>query len=278
MPRGEPEWSIIEKLDHIAAAGFGGLVVQCQSEQEADELSAMLHGRGLGIGFAAVAKEADDLLPAIELAHRMRADYLCVRVPGSLESSPKIADLLDEMYDVVNDAGLPLFIETHRGDVTQDLRRTVKVINRLKKIRFAGDFSQYVLAGGLEGPWNEEIRDHFEQIAGRCGSWRGRVSLGHQIQNDIGDGSGEMPRQFTKIWTTGMSAWLKKSRPGDVLPFTCELEPAPGAIMDSGGREISDRWEQSAVIKRLAEEAWSAAQIEPAAAEAQVTDVSAPAM
>ena len=76
--------------------------------------------RGLAIGFSTRASEADDLLPLIELAHRMRADYLSVQVSGSLKASPEIAEILEDMFDLVNDAGLPLFIETHRGTVAQD--------------------------------------------------------------------------------------------------------------------------------------------------------------
>ncbi len=173
----------------------------------------MLRDRGLAIGYMAVAAKADDLLNSLELAHRMRADYLSVRVTGSLKSSPEIADVLEEMYELVNDAGLPLFIETHAGSVTQDLRRTVKVINRFKKVRFTGDFSSYVAACELGADWSEDVWDHFRQIARRCGIWHGR--LGKTV-------SGEMTQQIKKLWTSGMGQWLNKARPGDVLPFCCE--------------------------------------------------------
>jgi sugar phosphate isomerase/epimerase len=279
LPRGGIEWSTPERLDRIAAAGFTGFEASCQGPQEADELAAMLRDRNLGIGFSAAATEADELLSSIELAHRMRADYLTVQVPGSLKASPQIADLLEEMYDLVNDAALPLFIETHRGTVMQDLRRTVKVINRFKKVRFTGDFSHYVVAGELGGAWSDDIWDHFQQIARRCGNWHGRISFGEQIQNDVGDGCGEQARQFKKLWILGFSAWLEKARPGDVLPFVCALGPAPYSLTDLTGREISDRWEQCLVIKRLAEEAWAEAQTagQPTEREPAATGSNAPA-
>jgi hypothetical protein len=157
----------------------------------------------------------------------------------------------------VNDAGLPLFIETHRGTVTQDLRRTVKVLNRFKRLRFTGDFSHYVVAGELNTAWSDEVWEHFRQIARRCSYFHGRIGFGEQIQNDIGNGTGELTQQFKKLWTMGMSAWLKKAGPGDVLPFLIELGPVPYSILDLSGREISDRWEQCLAIKRLVEEAWT---------------------
>ncbi len=275
LPRDGHEWSLPEKLDRIRAAGAQGLEAVCSSEQEADELAGMLRDRGMGIGFAAFGAEADDLLPAIELANRMRADYLSVQFSGALRTAPQIAKTLREMYELANDSGLPLFIETHRGKVTQDLRRTVKVIRRFGRVRFTGDFSHYIVAGELGGVWGEEVWDHFRAIARRCGNWHGRIGFGEQVQNDIGDGTGETAQQFRQLWTMGMSAWLKKAEPGDILPFCVELGPPGYSITDLGGREISDRWEQGLVIKRLAEEAWGEAQTMRSGAEVVETSETA---
>jgi sugar phosphate isomerase/epimerase len=260
LPINAQEWPLAEKLDNAVAAGFSGIEAFCRDDQFADQVAGPIHDRNLPLGMIVPAADVDELLPAIERAHRVRAEYLCAHVTGSLKASPRIADILEEMYEVTNDAGLPLLIETHRGTVTQDLRRTVKVINRFKKIRFMGDFSHYAVAGELKTPWSEDVWDHFSQIARRCSAWHGRISFGLQVQNDIGDGSGELPQQFKKLWTIGMAAWLAKAQPGDILPFTCELGPAAYAITDLQGREVSDRWQQSLVIKRLAEEAWADAQ------------------
>jgi hypothetical protein len=234
------------RLDGIAATGCGGVEVFCGSEHEADELARMIHDRNLAIGFTARAADADDLLLPIDLAHRMRAGYLSVQVTGSLKPSPEIAEILDDMYDLANDAGLPLFIETRRGTVTQDLRRTMKVVDRFKKVRFTGDFRQYLIAADITGVWSEEVWEHFRPIAVRCGNWMGGV--------EIVAGGGELTEQFKKLWMMGMAAWLKKSEPGDVLPVTCE----GGAIE---------------LVKRLAEDAWSAAQLSLPAAESEHVEV-----
>jgi len=260
LPRGGQEWSMAQKLDMVAGAGFKGYDAYGIRPPESDELATMLRDRGLAFGYSTGASHPDDLLLPIEIAHRMGADYINVQVGGSLKAAPEIADLLEEMFELVNDAGIPLFIETHRNTVTQDLRRTVKVINRFKKVRFTGDFSHYIVAGELGGEWSEEVWAHLRPIAGRCGNFHGRISNGEQIQVDIGDGTGSLAQNFKKLWTVGMTAWLKKSQPGDILPFTCELGPIAYSIPDLSGWEISDRWEQCLVIKRLAEEAWQDAQ------------------
>ncbi len=281
LPRDGVEWTVAERLDRITQAGFTGFEAHVQTDVEADELAKMLRDRNLGIGFGAYPHQVDDLSRSIELAHRIGADYLTAQVFGSLKSCPQIVEMLREMFELVNDAGLPFFVETHRGRVTQDLRRTVKITRKFPKVRFTGDFSHYVTAGEFDANWPDELWKHLSEIAERCGNWHGRIAGPEQIQLDVGDGAGTMARQFKKLWTLGMTAWLKKSRPGDVLPFCCELGPPPYSITDLSGRELSDRWEQSLVIKRLAEEAWAdalAAQqaaevIQPAALPLDVTAV-----
>src|ERR1700722_3758806 len=113
LPRDGKEWTVPERLDNLVAMGFTGFEAHANTEAEVDELGGMLRDRGLGIGFQAYPWKADDLLPSIELAHRIRADYLTAQVFGSLKSSPEIADVLEEMFELVNDAGWPFFVETH---------------------------------------------------------------------------------------------------------------------------------------------------------------------
>jgi len=262
LPRDGEEWTVPQKLDQVVAAGFGGFEAFSTDPAEAEELRQMLKDRGLGIGFNAFAWTAEDLKPAIEMAQRMGAGYISAQVFGSLRGAAEITDRLMEMYEVANASLMPLFIETHRGRVTQDLRRTVKIVRNFGRVRFTGDFSHYIVAGEEGGPWSQELWDHFRPIAERCGNFHGRIGFGEQVQNDIGDGSGQMAQQFKKLWTLGMAAWLKRSQPGDILPFCAELGPPLYSITDLNGREISDRWAQSLVIKRLAEEAWADAQNE----------------
>ncbi len=260
LPRDGQEWTLDQRLDHVREAGFQGFEATAATEQQADELAGKLRDRGLEYGFAALVTTLDDVKKVRDLALRMQAQYVTVQVFGAMKGSDEIVATLSEMIDLVNSAGLPFFVETHRGRVTQDLRRTVRVARQLDRLRLTGDFSHYVVAGELGGQWPPEVWDAFTFLAGRCGNWHGRIGNGEQVQNDIGDGSGAMAQQFKKLWTVGFRAWLNQARPGDVLPFCAELGPPGYSITDLSGREISDRWQQSLVIKRLAEEAWADAQ------------------
>ena len=77
------------------------------------------------------------------------------------------------------------------------------------------------------------------------------------MQVDVGDGTGETAQFFVRLWASAMHHWLQGAGPGDVLPFASELGPPRYAITTARRHEFSDRWEQSLVMKRLAEQAWA---------------------
>jgi hypothetical protein len=101
-------------------------------------------------------------------------------------------------------------------------------------------------------------------IIERVAHVHGRISNGEQIQVDVGDGSdqsvGSPAGFFKQIWTECFKAWRKTARNGDIMPFSSELGPPRYAITTPDGQEISDRWGQSLVMKKLAEEAWAASE------------------
>ena len=115
------------------------------------------------------------------------------------------------------------------------------------------------VVGEFYGWENERLPERLAPILERTSGIHGRISNGEQIQVDVGDGSEGVARTYMQLWAQAMRAWLSHARPGDVVPFASELGPPAYAIRDPKGQEISDRWEQSLVMKRLAEEAWETA-------------------
>ncbi|MBW3636820.1 MAG: hypothetical protein KY445_10215, partial [Armatimonadetes bacterium] len=111
---------------------------------------------------------------------------------------------------------------------------------------------------GWEG---EGAIERMRPIIERVAHVHGRISNGEAVQVDVGDGNGGQgtPAGFFKqIWTEIFRTWRQKARNGDIMPFLSELGPPRYAITLPNGREFSDRWEQSLVMKKLAEEAWKA--------------------
>ena len=65
-----------------------------------------------------------------------------------MESDDDANRLIEEVLDVSERTGLPLYIETHRATLTQDIWRTVALVERYPELRFNGDFSHWYT--GLE--------------------------------------------------------------------------------------------------------------------------------
>ena len=138
--------------------------------------------------------------------------------------------------------------------MTQDLLRTVEYAKSVPELRFDLDLSHYFVAGEIGGDLTAEARSAFDAIIARAVMLDGRVSNGEQVQIDIGP-TGDNPhaRRFATLWKKAMVSWLERAKPGDVLPFRVELGPPSYAILDREGREISDRWAQTLVIRTMAE-------------------------
>jgi len=83
------------------------------------------------------------------------------------------------------------------------------------------------------------------------------------MQVDIGDGEGSgrpFVDHFRKLWTAVFLAYLR-SPEHPYLCFTPELlGPSIYYAREFAGREESDRWEQSLVLRRIARECFAEAQ------------------
>jgi hypothetical protein len=144
----------------------------------------------------------------------------------------------------------------------------VDYVKAIPDLRLTIDLSHYIVAGEVTG--NDEsvlnrVSELFESLLERTSSIHARVSNGEQVQVDIGpDGEHPMVGHYMNWWQRGIGYWLKDAQPGDLLPFVPELGPPDYAItnrtyLSNGRTEISDRWEQALVLKRLGEEAWKLA-------------------
>lgn len=249
-PRGDD----LEKHRAIKAAGFDGV-------QDGDpELC-----RRLGLKYTAHARinkvgELDALLP------KWRSegfDCATLHVGWGMESDAEIDDLVRYVLDSSAAGDFPLYIETHRATITQDMQRTVKMIERFPEIRFNGDFShwytgQEMVYGGIENKW-EFIAPVFERVR----FIHARIGNPGSIQVDIADGNNQSyVDHFREMWTRAFRGFLRSAGPGDFLCFTVELlwsdifyarlvKNAAGEWVEEG-----DRWQQALLYTKIARECW----------------------
>ncbi len=195
-------------------------------------------------------------------------------VGTGMDDDDQAARLIEEVLEASSAAGIPLYVETHRATVTQDVWRTLQLVRRFPEIRFNGDFSHWYTGHDLPiGDFGAKL-DALAPVLERTRYLHGRIGTSGSIQVDIGDGrnADEPPvSHFRVLWSRAFAGFLA-SAPDDPVPppgrrhrLRAELLPAefgsaplqPGA--DGVPRETGDRWEQALVLTRIATECFASA-------------------
>jgi hypothetical protein len=169
----------------------------------------------------------------------------------------------------------PIYIETHRATITQDIWRTLQLVKRTPEIRFNGDFSHYYTGHELTyGDFQAKLL-FMQPIFDRVRFLHGRIGNSGCMQVDVGNGTSPVPQAFGRhdfvahfrsMWTLAMSGFLASAGPGDYLVFAPEILPPMGyygrqfLLPDGTLRPESDRFAQSLVLARIARECFAAAQ------------------
>ncbi len=215
------------------------------------------------------AAEAD----TIASRHAERGDRcLTVHVGWGLEDDNDVYRLVEAILDASEKHRLPIFVETHRATITQDVWRTVQITRKFPEVRFNGDFSHYYC--GLElvyGDWAEKL-DFMGPIFARVGFMHGRIASPGCIQVPVvanlarANGSPSYLDHFKELWTLAMLGFLRAAVRGDVLIFAPELLASTHyyarLIPDDSGKlvEESDRYAQALIYKDLARMCFAEAQ------------------
>jgi sugar phosphate isomerase/epimerase len=254
----EVEWTLEEKFARVKAAGFEGVECWLSDENEREHKETLdRHGLRLTLGHHPYTLA--DVRQTVARAVRLRADFVFAQPLHPYVPIREAAAFCREARKIASDSGLALFIETHRNNIPESLNQSLQLIEEYPEIRLAGDFSHFVVVGEFYGWEDERAVERMMPVLERTSHMHGRISNGEAVQVDVGDGSGDTAQFFVRIWAAAMRCWLKDARPGDVFPFASELGPPRYAITLPDGKEFSDRWGQSLVMKQLAEQAWAIA-------------------
>jgi len=260
LPMNAPmEWTLDEKFRRVKEAGFEG--VECWlSDENEQEHKDTLDRYGLRLTLGHHPYTLDDVRQTVDRALRLKADFIFAQPLHAYVPIPEAAEFCRTARKIANDAGLAFFVETHRNNIPESLNQALELIAAYPEVRFTADLSHFVVVGEFYGWQDEGAIERMMPVLERTSHMHGRISNGEAVQVDVGDGSGGTAQFFVSIWATAMAQWLKGAGPGDVFPFASELGPPRYAITLPDGKEFSDRWEQSLVMKKLAEQAWAQAQ------------------
>ncbi|CAM4245707.1 sugar phosphate isomerase/epimerase [Paenibacillus endophyticus] len=251
-----------EKIKRIAENGFDGINAFVPSSDDSQLWKEKLEQYGLSFSVNAYPASTADMSAFIEKAIQFGSvDYINVQVMKPFLTGEQALELLSGIDALSRHAGIPIFIETHRGTITQDLIRTRQFLEALPELRLTIDYSHYVVAGELH-TISSEAEEMLQSLLPHAGSIHTRISNGEQVQIDPGE-AGEHPMlpHFARWWEEAMDQWrAAERRESDRFPVVIELGPAPYAITrdEAGARreELGDRWSQALYLKQLVRQLW----------------------
>ena len=152
---------------------------------------------------------------------------------------------------------IPLYVETHRATVFQDIWRTVQFLRRFPELRFNGDFSHWYT--GLEMVYGgfERKLAFIQPVVERVRFLHGRVGTPGCIQARPKD-CASYTEHFRTLWTQSFAAFLRSADQSDAILFVPELL-SPRIYY---GHDDTDRWADSLILCRIARQCYEAAQRE----------------
>jgi sugar phosphate isomerase/epimerase len=254
IPWADLDDGLADTLRRVAAAGFDGVGANLALPRQAETVAQV--SAELGQTWEAQCRvfDADELARYLDRAVALGgANHMNVQVGVREADLDRGLALMQSLLAVSRQSPLPVFYETHRGRLTNDLGFTTALLDALPDLRLTGDLSHYVVTHTMPLPVGDQNQADISQVLDRCDAFHGRVAGGHQVQLAL-HGPFQQPwvDQFAAWWEEGFRGWLARTGPDARLTFLCELGPPDYAITDTNGVELTDRWAEALELKDMA--------------------------
>lgn len=244
-------------LEQIREAGYDG--VQFAGPATAEELDAC---RALNLEYAASGR-VNEAAEICGVTQQWAADgFACatLHVGWGLEDDEEAARLIENILRASASYKVPLYVETHRATIFQDMWRTVGFVRRFPEVRFNGDFSHWYTGQEMVyGGFAKKLR-FIEPVIERVRFVHGRIGNPGSIQVAVDYDESPEPEyvtHFRELWTACFRAGADIFTPELLAPDIYYAR----TFRDAAGKPVeeSDRWEQSLVLRRIAEECFAEA-------------------
>jgi hypothetical protein len=248
---------LTDQLDLVASSGYTG--VQFAEAPATAELAECVRRRLRVCASGRVNKTHE----AADLAKRLAdegSDCGTVHLGWGLEDDAEACGLIQAVIEAAERWRVPLYIETHRATVCQDMWRTVQFVSRFPEIRFNGDFSHWY--AGQEMVYGDFQRKFafIQPVIERVRFVHGRIANPGCIQVPLVTGEANA-RHFEQLWTACFGAFIAQATADQHMIFAPELlGPDIFYARVFGGSEESDRWDEMLLLKGMAEQCFASAQ------------------
>ncbi|WP_428424100.1 sugar phosphate isomerase/epimerase family protein [Pararhizobium sp.] len=251
------EPSLAANIGMIAKAGFDGISTHYTNRNDVAAIDAAIRDTALKIEGVCFPRTVEDLILPLELATEFPVSHINLQPDVRLRRVEDCLPLLDGWMRLAKDAGIPVFVETHRDRMTADLFFTLDLLDQRPELPLLADLSHFLVGREFAFPVDDENHALIHRILRNAHAFHGRVASREQVQIEL-----SFPHHrpwldlFLTWWEEGFQSW--RSRAGDdaELVFTCELGPKPYAITGRDGNDTSDRWSEALQLMDMIRALW----------------------
>jgi hypothetical protein len=261
------EWPLELQLEMIRDAGFDGAGVDFADLDYARRVTGFLKANGMMWHAMCNPRSVEALKPIIAHVQELGAEHINLQPNVKPRTVAECVPYLEGWRQLAREAGIRVHIETHRDRMTTDLFFTLDLLDCFPDLRLTGDLSHYLV--GREFQWPISVENHavIHRILDHCWGFHGRIASREQVQVQI-----SFPHHkdwvdlFMGWWEYGFRSWRRRAPSDAVLTFLCELGPKEYAMTGADGYELSDRWEESKMLKDMVRALWNRISAESATA------------
>lgn len=241
----------------IRDAGYEG--VQFHDPLHGPDLEQAL-GLGLGAASTGHVTQVKDVIRLAAEARLAGLECVTMGLGTGLEEDDEAVRLIESILNASAKYSVPLYVETRRSTLFQDMWRAVHFHRRFPALEFNGDFSHWYTGQQMMYGSFEEKLEFVQPLLGCVRFLHGRIGDSETMQVDLGSGDRALHpdiEHFRTLWKRVFRGFLTAE--GTKQPF---LTFAPELLPPAGAKELSvdyDRWEQSLLLCRIAKECFAEA-------------------
>ena len=260
------EWTLREKIEKIAGAGFKGVSFDLgyHTEEIVEEAMPLLQEFGLDLCYNAFVQSIPHYEDIVSFVARQPVQPRFIAIVGQIEpwSVEDVAATTKEWLRIGEEGGVKTHVEIHRNCMTNDLLFTLQMMEQVPDLLMVADLSHTLVNQEWYLPLHENAQKRMSQFLTRAEAFHGRVATREQIQVPI-----LFPQHkpwfelFQSWWLEGFEQYIARhGKDSDArCVFLSELGPPVYAMTGADGYELSDRWEEALLLKETAETLWDKA-------------------